>query len=84
MMTHEEMVAKMLENAEVKAACDALEPEYELFDELLRARREAGLLQEQVTERMGTTPPAIARIEAGGGSKGHSPSVATLRKIYRS
>lgn len=80
MMTHEEMVAKMLEDQEVKAACDALEPEFELFDELLKARREAGLTQEQVAERMGTKPPAIARIEAGGGSKGHSPSVATLRK----
>jgi len=29
---------------------------------------------------MGTKTPAVARLEAGGGSRRHSPSVATLRK----
>ncbi|MEI8174085.1 MAG: hypothetical protein WCH07_11480 [Deltaproteobacteria bacterium] len=29
---------------------------------------------------MGTKAPAVARIEAGGGSKRHSPSIATLRR----
>ena len=29
---------------------------------------------------MGTQTPAVARLEAGGGSRRHSPSVATLRK----
>jgi len=29
---------------------------------------------------MGTKTPAIARLESGGGSKQHSPSIATLRK----
>jgi transcriptional regulator with XRE-family HTH domain len=33
-----------------------------------------------VAARMGTKPPAVARIEAGGGSKKHSPSIATLRR----
>lgn len=80
MLTHEEMVAKMLKNPEVKAEHDALEPEFELLDELLKARDEAGLTQEEVARRMGTSRPAVARIEAGGGSKRHSPSIATLRK----
>jgi hypothetical protein len=30
---------------------------------------------------MGTKTPAIARLESGGGSRRHSPSVATLRKF---
>src|SRR4030042_5309067 len=80
MLTHEEMVGKMLEDPEVKAEYDALEPEFELLDELLKARDEAGLTQEDVAKRMGTSRPAVARIEAGGGSKRHSPSIATLRK----
>lgn len=59
---------------------DALEAEFLLFDELLNARKEAGLTQADVAERMGTKTSAIARLEAGGGSNKHSPSVATLRK----
>ena len=80
MLSHEEMVCKMMEDHEVKAEYDALEPEFELLDELLNTRDEAGLTQEDVAKRMGTSRPAVARIEAGGGSKRHSPSIATLRK----
>jgi len=80
MLTHEEMIGKMLKDPEVKAEYDALKPEFELLDELLKARDEAGLTQEEVARRMGTSRPAVARIEAGGGSKRHSPSIATLRK----
>ena len=80
MLTHEEIVGKMLNDPEVKAEYDALEPEFELLDELLKARDEAGLTQEDVAKRMGTSRPAVARIEAGGGTKRHSPSIATLRK----
>lgn len=80
MLTHEEMVLKMLEHPGVKAEYDVLEPEFELLDELLKARDEAGLTQGDVAKRMGTSRPAVARIEAGGGSKRHSPSIATLRR----
>jgi len=40
----------------------------------------AGLTQAEVAERMGTKTPAVARLEAGGGNKQHSPSISTLRK----
>ena len=49
-------------------------------DELIKARNKAGLTQAEVAERMGTKTPAIARLESGGGSKKHSPSIATLHK----
>jgi transcriptional regulator with XRE-family HTH domain len=80
MMTHKELVRKMLKQPAVKAEYDAQAEEFALLDELLRARRRAGLTQAQVAERMGTQTPAVARLEAGGGSRRHSPSVATLRK----
>lgn len=80
MMTHEELVKKMLKKPAVKAAYDAQTEQFALLDELLRARRRAGLTQAEVAERMGTMTPAVARLEAGGGSKKHSPSLATLRK----
>ena len=80
MLSHEQMVEKMLDNPEVRAQYEALEPEFALFDELLKARRRAGLSQSDVAQRMGTKTPAIARLEAGGGSRRHSPSLATLQK----
>jgi len=80
MLSHDEFVAKLLSDPEVKAEYDAMEDEFALFDEFLKARRHAGLTQAEVAVRMGTKPPAVARIEAGGGSKKHSPSIATLRR----
>jgi DNA-binding XRE family transcriptional regulator len=80
MMTHEELVKKMLKQPAVKAEYDAQAEEFALLDELLKARRRAGLTQAEVAARMGTKTPAVARLEAGGGSQRHSPSVTTLRK----
>ena len=80
MKTHNELRKKILSNANVKAEFDALESESNLFDELLRARMNAGLTQAEVAHRMGTKTPAVARLEAGGGNKQHSPSLSTLRK----
>lgn len=80
MMTHKAFVKKMLKQREVKAEYDAQAEEFGLLDELLKARRQAGLTQAEVAARMGTKTPAVARLEAGGGAQQHSPSVATLRK----
>src|SRR5947209_17033651 len=80
MRTHEELVKEMLKEPAVRQEYDAQEEEFALLDELLKARRRAGLTQAQVAARMGTKTPAVARLEAGGGSRRHSPSVATLRK----
>src|SRR5213082_1470245 len=80
MMTHKAFVRKLLKQPEVKAEYDAQAEEFALLDELLKARRQAGLTQAEVAARMGTKTPAVARLEAGGGSRRHSPSVATLRK----
>ena len=80
MLTHDELVAKALQRPGVKAAYDALEDEFALLDEVLKARKRTGLTQEQIAVRMGTKAPAVARIESGGGSKKHSPSINTLRR----
>ncbi len=80
MLAHDELIKKMLSNPEVRAEYDSLEDEFALFDELLKARMNAGLTQGEVANIMGTKTPAIARLEAGGGNKKHSPSISTLRK----
>lgn len=80
MITHKAFVKKLIKQPAVKAEYDAQAEEFALLDELLKARRQAGLTQAEVAARMGTKTPAVARLEAGGGSRRHSPSVATLRK----
>jgi ribosome-binding protein aMBF1 (putative translation factor) len=75
-----EDTARLLANAEVKQAYDALDDEYSALRAILSARREAGLTQAQIAERMGTTASAVSRLEASLTSEKHSPSFATLRK----
>ncbi|MCP3962437.1 MAG: helix-turn-helix transcriptional regulator [bacterium] len=82
-MTHVEMLERWKEDPEFRREYDALEEEFTLFDELLKARKSSGLTQEQVAEHMGTKAPAVARLEAGGGSQRHSPSIATLRRYAK-
>jgi transcriptional regulator with XRE-family HTH domain len=80
MKTHDEMVTEWQQDLAFRNAYEALAEEFGLFDALFQARTKAGLTQAEVAERMGTKTPAIARLEAGGGSKKHSPSIATLQK----
>ena len=80
MKTHDEMVAGWKRDPEFRREYDALEAEFALFDELIRARKEAGLTQAEVADRMATQTSAVARLEASGGSAKHSPSLRTLRK----
>jgi transcriptional regulator with XRE-family HTH domain len=80
MRTHDEFVKELLKDSGVKAAYEAQQEEFALLDELLHARRRAGLTQAEVARRMRTKAPAVARLEAGGGKGRHSPSLATLRK----
>ena len=82
-MTHHELKQTALKRPEVKAAYEALGPEFELLHQMVKARQEAGLTQAQVAERMGTKPPAVARLEASLSSGKHSPSSTTLRKYAR-
>lgn len=72
--------ARLLADPALRAAYDALGEEYAALDALLTARKEAGLTQAQVAERMGTTASAVSRLESSLSSERHSPSFATLRK----
>ena len=81
MLTHAELKAQALAKPEVSVEYDRLNrEEYAILDEMLAARREAGLTQAQVAERMGTKAPAVARLESALASGKHSPSLDTLRK----
>lgn len=80
MLTHKALVKRMLRRPAVRTAYEEQAEEFALLDELLRARRRAGLTQAEVAERMGTKTPAIARLEGDVGGARQSASIATLRK----
>ena len=83
MLSHKDLREKMLENLDVQKEFAKQIDEFSLFDQLIKARMEAGLTQAEVAERMGTKTPAVARLESGGGMKKHSPSISTLRRYAK-
>jgi transcriptional regulator with XRE-family HTH domain len=58
----------------IRNAYDALAPEFEIARALIEARTDAGLTQEEVAKRMGTTQSVVARLESGR----ILPSIKTL------
>jgi DNA-binding XRE family transcriptional regulator len=81
MQTHDQVIARLMRRPGVRKEVERIEREEgALLDILLKARQEAGLTQAQVAERMGTQPPAVARLERALATGKHSPSLATLHK----
>ncbi len=74
---HKEFLAKAKVRNGFAAAYNALELEYQVAGQMLKARSRAGLTQDAVAERMGTTKSAISRLESAGK---HAPSLATLKR----
>lgn len=74
---HKDFLAKASNRKGFVEAYDALALEYQVANQMLKARSRAGLTQDAVAERMGTTKSAISRLESA--SK-HAPSIATLKR----
>lgn len=68
---------KKLEDPEFKKEWDALETEYQIMHEMMKAHIEAGMTQKQLSERTGINQSNLSRIESGMGN----PSIATLERI---
>ncbi len=73
------IAAKWRDDREFMREYDALEEEFALAAALIKARSDAGLTQEELAQRMGTTQSVIARLE-GGKSR---PSTTTLAKLAK-
>ncbi|MDY7017166.1 MAG: helix-turn-helix transcriptional regulator [Nitrospirota bacterium] len=68
---------KWSRDPEYQEAYEALGLEFELARSVIEARTRAGLTQEQLARRMGTTQSVIARLESGR----VCPSTKTLEKL---
>jgi transcriptional regulator with XRE-family HTH domain len=66
-----------MKEARYRKAYNALQEEFALASAIIDARNGAGLTQEELARRMGTTQPVVARLESG---RGH-PSMRTLERL---
>lgn len=76
--TLKDFKARALASPGVRREYEGLKEEFELLDEILKARAEAGLTQAELAARIGTTQSAVARLETAMGK--HSPSIGTLKR----
>jgi transcriptional regulator with XRE-family HTH domain len=68
-----------MKNPKYRREYEALEEEFSLSTTMIDARARAGLMQEQVAQRMKTTQAVVARLEGGGSM----PSTRTLEKYAK-
>jgi transcriptional regulator with XRE-family HTH domain len=71
------MHKKWMKEPKYKKAYDALEEEFVLAGTVLDVRNRAGLTQEELARKTGTTQPVVARLESGR----TRPSMRTLERL---
>ena len=74
---HKAFLKKAKKRPGFQAAYEALAIEYAVANEMLAARSRAGLTQEVVASRMGTTKSTVSRLESAGK---HAPSLTSLKR----
>ena len=72
-----ELHKKWMKEPRYRKAYEALEGEFTLASAVIDVRSRAGLTQKQLARKMGTTQPAVARLESGRAR----PSMRTLERL---
>src|SRR3989304_8260471 len=74
---HDVFLKKARKRRGFQVAYQALAVEYAVANQMLAARARAGLTQEAVASRMGTTKSTVSRLESAGK---HAPPPTSLKK----
>ena len=77
MGSYNELKKELLKNPEVKAEYDALEPEFNIIQAMIDARKQQNLTQEELSKRTGITQADISRIENGS----RNPSLEMVKRL---
>lgn len=77
MITYKEYKNKCLEDSNFKKEYDDLEPEYDIINAMIKARKERGLTQKQLSELTGISQADISRIENGT----RNPSLEMIKRL---
>ena len=77
MVTYKEYKNKCLEDSDFKKEYDKLEHEYNITNAMIKARKEKGLTQKQLSELTGISQADISRIENGT----RNPSLEMIKRL---
>ena len=77
MTNFKDFLAEQLEDPEMKAEYEALEPEFSIMQAMIDARKSSGLTQKQLAERTGIAQSDISKLEGGNAN----PSLRTLQRL---
>ena len=77
MRSYKEYKEKVLQNPEIKAEYDVLQPEYDIIQAMINARIKQNITQKELSVRTGITQADISRIENGT----RNPSLNMLKKL---
>jgi transcriptional regulator with XRE-family HTH domain len=79
-MNFREHKERLLKNPRVRKEYENLGPEFQLAQDLIRARLKKGWTQTELARRVGMQQPNIARLEGGNYDR---VSLPTLKKVAR-
>lgn len=77
MSSYSEFKMELLEDPEVKAAYDELQPEYDIIQAMVDARKSQNMTQKDLSEATGITQADISRIENGT----RNPSLGMVKRL---
>lgn len=77
MTKFDDFLKEQLQDPELKAEYDALEPEFSIMQAMIDARKSSGLTQKQLSEKTGIAQADISKLESGSAN----PSLRTLQRL---
>ena len=77
MTNYDDFLKEQLQDPELKAEYDALEPEFAIMQAMIDARKESGITQKELSLRTGIAQADISKLENGNAN----PSLRTLQRL---
>lgn len=77
MSNFHDYLEEQLQNPEFKKEWDALEPEFNMIQAMIDARKQKNMTQKELAERTGIDQSDISKIERGVAN----PSLSTLKRL---
>lgn len=71
---------ELMKDEEFKSEYERLKPRYDIISQIINARKEQNMTQEELAKRVGTQKSNISRLESGN----YNPSLDFLIKVARS